>query len=233
MADHCTNQNPRRHAGRLSPRPRRPGTGPGPGLIVLQEIFGVGDYIREATDRLAGLGYVALAPDLYWRIEPNATPQDLDEAMQFAQKLDHQHAVEDAIAAMHTLRERPEVAGNPVGVLGFCLGGTLAWGVAAHGDPATAVCYYGSGIPDMLGEADAITCPTLLHWGGADQFIPRERVDSVAEFAHSRPNLESHIQEGAGHAFDNPSPMFHNAEAAARAWEITREFLARTLPIAA
>jgi carboxymethylenebutenolidase len=208
-----------------------PESGRGPGLIVLQEIFGVGDYIKGAADRLAQLGYVALAPDLYWRIEPHATPEDMNEAMQFAQQLDHEHAIQDSIAAMNALRDRPEVTNGKAGVLGFCLGGTLAFGVAIHGDPDTAVSYYGSGVPDMLGQADAIACPVLLHFGGADQFIPRERVDRVAEFAADRPNLECHIQEGAGHAFDNPSPMFHNPEAAARAWDITSEFLARTLPL--
>jgi carboxymethylenebutenolidase len=206
-----------------------PESGQGPGLIVLQEIFGVGDYIKSAADRLAQLGYVALAPDLYWRIEPHATPEDLDEAMQFAQQLDHERAIHDAISALNTLRGRPEVTGGKAGVIGFCLGGTLAFGVAVHGNPDTAVAYYGSGVPDMLGEAGNITCPMLLHFGGADQFIPRERVDRVAEFAQTRPNMECHIQEGAGHAFDNPSPMFHNPDAAARAWELTAEFLSRTL----
>jgi carboxymethylenebutenolidase len=207
-----------------------PESGEGPGLIVVQEIFGVGDYIKSAADRLAQLGYVALAPDLYWRIEPHATPEDLDEAMQFAQQLDHEHAVQDAIAALNALRQHEAVTNNKAGVLGFCLGGTLAFGVAVHGDPDTAVSYYGSGVPDMLGEAGGITCPMLLHFGGADQFIPRERVDRVAQFAAERPNMECHIQEGAGHAFDNPSPMFHNPDAAARAWELTAEFLSRTLP---
>jgi carboxymethylenebutenolidase len=210
-----------------------PESGQGPGLIVLQEIFGVGDYIKGAADRLAQLGYVALAPDLYWRIEPHATPEDMNEAMQFAQQLDHEYAVQDSIAAMNALRHHPEVTDGKAGVLGFCLGGTLTFGVAIHGDPDTAVSYYGSGVPDMLGQADRISCPVLLHFGGADQFIPRERIDRVAEFAAEQPNLECHIQEGAGHAFDNPSPMFHNPEAAARAWEITGEFLSRTLPLSA
>jgi carboxymethylenebutenolidase len=207
-----------------------PADGIGPGVIVLQEIFGVGDYIKSAANRLSELGYVALAPDLYWRIERNATPQDLEEAMGFAQQLDHQAATQDAISALSTLRERPEVTDGAAGVLGFCLGGTLAFGIAIHGDPDTTVCYYGSGLPDMLDQADGIACPLLLHFGGADPYIPREQVDRVAAFAAEHPNLECRIQEGAGHAFDNPSPMFHNPEAAARAWELTREFLARTLP---
>jgi carboxymethylenebutenolidase len=214
-----------------------PESGSGPGIVVLQEIFGVGDYIKEAADRLAGLGYVALAPDLYWRIEPGIEV-DHDEAglrraFGVSQQLDHSLAVQDSIAALNTLRGLPEVAeaAGKAGVLGFCLGGTLAFGVAIEGDPDIAVCYYGSGIAGMLDRGDRVACPVLFHFGGADPYIPREQVDAVCAFAESRPGMECHVQEGAGHAFDNhESPMFHQPEPAARAWEITREFLARTLP---
>ena len=98
-------------------------------------------------------------------------------------------------------------------------------------DPDVAVCYYGSGIPDMLDLADRIDCPVLFHFGGQDPYIPREQSDRVAEFAAAHPEMECHVQPDAGHAFDNhKAPMFHQPEAAARAWEITKEFLARTLP---
>jgi carboxymethylenebutenolidase len=217
-----------------------PEAGSGPGIVVLQEIFGVGDYIKEAAERLAGLGYVALAPDLYWRIEPGiALAHDEDglrRAFQVSQKLDEELAVRDAIDALNALRSVPEVAqaGGQAGVLGFCLGGTLAYHVAVQGNPDVAVCYYGSRIPGALDQGDAITCPVLFHFGGDDPYIPREQVDQVCAFAASHPNMECHVQDGAGHAFDNhASPMFHNPEAAARAWEITREFLARTLPVTA
>jgi carboxymethylenebutenolidase len=213
-----------------------PDSGSGPGIVVLQEIFGVGEYIKEAADRLAGLGYVALAPDLYWRIEPGiALGHDeaaLGQAFQVSQKLDHELAVRDSIDALHALRELPEVGGGKAGVLGFCLGGTLAFGVAIEGDPDVAVCYYGSGIPGMLDRADGITCPVLFHFGGADPYIPREQIDAVCDFADSKPAMECHVQEGAGHAFDNhTSPMFSQPKPAARAWEITKDFLARTLPV--
>jgi carboxymethylenebutenolidase len=214
-----------------------PAAGSGPGIVVLQEIFGVGDYIKESADRLAGLGYVALAPDLYWRIEPNialAHDEDgLGRAFEVSQKLDPELAVRDSIDALKTLRELPEVAqaGGRAGVLGFCLGGTLAFGVAIDGDPDVAVCYYGSGIPGMLDRGSQITCPVLFHFGGADPYIPRDQVDRVCDFADSHPNMECRIQEGAGHAFDNhAAPMFHQPEPAARAWEITKDFLARTFP---
>ncbi len=217
-----------------------PDAGSGPGIVVLQEIFGVGAYIKEAAERLAGLGYVALAPDLYWRIEPGiALAHDesgLGRAFEVSQRLDPESAVRDSVDALGRLRELPEVAqaGGQAGVLGFCLGGTLAFGVAIHGDPDVAVAYYGSGIPGMLDRGEEITCPVLFHFGGADQYIPREQVDQVCDFAESHASMECHIQPGAGHAFDNhEAPMFHQPEPAARAWEITREFLARTLPVRA
>jgi carboxymethylenebutenolidase len=214
-----------------------PEAGSGPGIVVLQEIFGVGDYIKESAERLAGLGYVALAPDLYWRIEPGialAHDEDgLGRAFETMQKLDLELAVRDSIDALKTLRDLPEVAqaGGRAGVLGFCLGGTLAYQVAVQGDPDVAVCYYGSGIPDALEQGEQITCPVLFHFGGQDPYIPREQVDRVCDFADSHPNMECHVQEDAGHAFDNhEAPMFHQPEPAARAWEITKDFLARTFP---
>ena len=100
-----------------------------------------------------------------------------------------------------------------------------------HGDPDTGVCYYGSGIPDALDAAAQVMSPMLMHWGGADQFIPREQVNAVAAMAAEHDPIECHVHEGAGHAFDNSfAPMFHDPEAAARAWELTSAFLARTLP---
>jgi carboxymethylenebutenolidase len=205
-------------------------------MVVLQEIFGVGDYIKEAADRLAGLGYVALAPDLYWRIEPGIVlhhdEAGMGRAFETATQLDHELAVRDSIDALGALRELPEVTDGQAGVLGFCLGGTLAFGVAIEGDPDVAVCYYGSGIPGMLDQGDRVSCPVLFHFGGADQFIPREEIDAVCAFAETRPDMECHVQEGAGHAFDNhAAAMFHQPEPAARAWELTRDFLARTLPV--
>jgi carboxymethylenebutenolidase len=212
-----------------------PEAGSGPGIVVLQEIFGVGDYIKESAERLAGLGYVALAPDLYWRIEPGialAHDEDgLGRAFETMQKLDQDLAVRDSIDALNTLRGLPEVSGGRAGVLGFCLGGTLAFRVAVQADPDVAVCYYGSGIAGMLDQGEQISCPVLFHFGGQDPYIPREQVDAVCAFAESHPGMECRIQEDAGHAFDNhDAPMFHQPEAAARAWEITREFLGRTFP---
>jgi carboxymethylenebutenolidase len=221
-------------AGQMGGHLTLPESAEGPGVLVLMEIFGVGPYIRRATERLAELGYVALAPDLYRRIAPGLElghdQEGLAKAMEAVQRLDFEGAVEDTAAALTALRERPEVGGRPAGVLGFCLGGSLAYFAAAASDPAAAVCYYGSAIPDALDRADRIDCPVLFHFGAEDGYIPREAAERVCTVAEQRPGWECHIQPDGGHAFDNhESEMFSRPEAAARAWEITREFLARNL----
>jgi carboxymethylenebutenolidase len=210
-----------------------PEAGSGAGVLVLMEIFGVGTYVRRAAERLAELGYVALAPDLYRRVEPGLElghdEEGLGAAMAAAGKLDHEGAVEDSIVALEHLRGLPEVTG-PVGVLGFCLGGSLAFAVAVNADPAAAISYYGSSVPDSLDQADRISCPIIFHFGGQDPYIPAEQVAAVEREAGRRPSWEFHRHAQAGHAFDNhDAPMFHNPEAAAAAWEQTREFLARAL----
>ncbi|HEY2260963.1 MAG TPA: dienelactone hydrolase family protein [Solirubrobacteraceae bacterium] len=212
-----------------------PDSGRGPGMLVLMEIFGVGTYIRRAAERLAELGYVALAPDLYRRTAPGAEfdhgEAGLREAFAASGQLDHAGAVEDSLVALDHLRQLPEV-NAPVGVLGFCLGGSLAFVVAVASDPAVAVCYYGATVADGLPRSGSITCPVLFHYGAEDPYIPVEQARQVAAAAEQRPGWECHIQPDAGHAFDNhASEMFYRPEPAARAWTVTSEFLARELPV--
>lgn len=211
-----------------------PEAGSGPGMLVLMEIFGVTGYIREAADRLAALGYVALAPDLYRRQRPGTefahSEEDLPKALEAGQQLDHEGAVQDAIVALHHLQSLPEVTGQ-AGALGFCLGGFLAYRVAVQDDPAVAVSYYGSGVADQLEDAAGITCPVIFHFGGEDPYIPREHAERVKAIADERPGWEAHIHDDAGHAFDNwDAPMFTRPRAARRAWGQTAAFLQRTLP---
>ncbi len=214
-----------------------PATGSGPGMLLLHEIFGVNDYVRDSARRLAEMGYVVLAPDLYWRTQPGLELAHDEAGVQAgiaaSQQLDVALAVADALVALAALRRLPEVPDGRAGVVGFCLGGTLAYRVAVDGDPDVAVVYYGSGIPGALDVADRIRCPTIMHWGGGDPYIPREQVDAVAAMAADHPRIECHVHERAGHAFDNHlAPMFHRPEARAAAWRLTAEFLARELPAA-
>ena len=213
-----------------------PASGSGPGMLLIHEIFGVNAYVRDVAQRLAEMGYVVLAPDLFWRTRPGLDlPNDdagMKEGMAAAHDLDFAAAAGDAVAALAALRDLPEVTGRRAGVIGFCLGGTYSWQVAAHADPDVAVVYYGSGVPGALDAAAQITCPVIMHWGGADPFIDRAQVDSVVAMAAGRDNIECHVHEGAGHAFDNHrSQRFHVPAASAEAWEQTAAFLARELPV--
>jgi carboxymethylenebutenolidase len=211
-----------------------PDSGRGPGMLVLMEIFGVGVYIREAADRLAGLGYVALAPDLYRRTLAGAEFAHDDAGLQAAfaamGELDMPGAIADSIVALKHLRGLPET-GGAAGVLGFCLGGMLAFAVAQAADPATAVSYYGSGVAGMLEDSASIACPVLFQFGGDDAYIPREHAELVAAAAAARTGWECHIHDDGGHAFDNwDAQRFSRPEPARRAWAQTTDFLARTLP---
>jgi len=194
-----------------------PGGSSGPGILLLQEIFGVGPYIRAVGDRLAALGYVVLMPGVFWRIERRVALEHTEESLEKAFALGGRFAevfdegIGDLGAALETLRGLPEVRAG-VGVLGFCLGGRLAWSVASRFDADAVVSYYGSGIVGALDEADQITCPILLHFGTADPYIPKDQIDQITARVEGRPNFEIARHEGAGHAFDNhEAAMFHQA----------------------
>lgn len=212
-----------------------PDRGRGPALLLIQEIFGVGSYVAAVAGRLADAGFVVGAPDVFWRFAPGWVA-DHDEAgltASLAQvaNLDPVQAVADCVVALAHLGGRPEVDGRP-GVLGFCLGGTLAFGVAAADDPSVCVSYYGSGVPSMLDQLDAISCPTLFHFGAADPYIPADGVEALAEAIVGREHFVLNV-ERAGHAFDNhDAPMFHDEAAARAAWSKTMAFLSEHLPAA-
>jgi carboxymethylenebutenolidase len=212
-----------------------PAAGSGPAILLLQEIFGVGAYIRAVAGRLVDAGYVVGAPDVFWRFAPGwASSHDeagLAASLEAVGRLDPQLAVADCTAALAHLGALHETSGAPA-VVGFCLGGTLAFGVAAAGEPSACVSYYGSGVPAMLDLLDSITCPTLLHFGDTDAYIPSAGIDAVAEAIRGRPGFTLNV-ERAGHAFDNhESTMFYDEAAAKAAWSKTTSFLATHLPVA-
>lgn len=214
-----------------------PDAGSGPGMIVVQEIFGLTEYIQGVCARLAALGYVALAPALYSRIELDGglderLPDSLPQAFAAMQRLDFPQAVADTADALRHLRSLPEVSGERAGIIGFCLGGGVAYLVAADSNPDVAICYYGSAIPGALDRADDVRCPVLFEFGDADAYITAEQRDAVREAFGARPHTELHIHSGANHAFDNHNAaQFHHAEAAARAWDETSAFLRREFPV--
>jgi carboxymethylenebutenolidase len=206
----------------------------GPGLLLIQEIYGVSDYIRAVAEDLAGLGYVVAAPDLFWRLKRNHQAAHdeagLTESLELSSHFDGQQGLADAAAALEQLRSLPEVDGG-IGVVGFCLGGSIAYFLAAQGDLDAAVSFYGSEVPGHLDVLERIDIPLQFHFGGSDPYIPRDQVARVEEAAAGRANVEMHVEEDAGHAFHNrKAPMFYVPEPAARAWHRAEEFLRRHLP---
>lgn len=212
-----------------------PESGTGPGMLLIQEIFGVGPYIRAVGERLAAAGYVVGAPDLFWRFAPGFTSghdeAGLGESMQQAAKLDPAKAVTDCVAALEQLAALADSSVRP-GVIGFCLGGTLAFGTAAADDPSVCISYYGAGVPGMIDQLGAVRCPTLFHFGAADAYIPAEGVEALAGALPTTNGAVMVVNvEAAGHAFDNhEAPMFYDEGAATAAWAKTMAFLAEHHP---
>jgi carboxymethylenebutenolidase len=206
-----------------------PAGGQGPAIVLVQEIFGLDDYLRSVAAELAAAGFVVGVPDLFWRTDPGwSSGHDeagLSASMAVASEFDPASGLADVAASLAHLRSLPEVTGK-AGALGFCLGGSLAYALAAVADPDAVVSFYGSTVASQLSLLDQITCPLQFHFGGQDPYIPRDAVAQVEAAVADRPNVEIHVQEQAGHAFHNhAAPMFHNPEAAAAAWQLATAFL--------
>jgi carboxymethylenebutenolidase len=183
-----------------------PEGGKGPGMVILQEIFGVNHHIRAVADLYAEEGYVAVAPDLFWRIEPGIeleyTAEGREKAMGLYQRFDGDMAVRDIVDTIKALRAMAECSGK-AGVVGFCLGGRLAFVTAARTDVDAAACYYPTAVEPSLGEAASIKCPIVVHMGGQDRVTPpplREKVKAVLS-GHER--AEVYVYADAGHGFSN------------------------------
>jgi carboxymethylenebutenolidase len=202
----------------------RPATEPIAGLVVVQEIFGVNAHIRSVADGWARDGFLAVAPALFDRISPGVDlgydPAGMQTAMSLFPKFDVDKAIVDVAAAVDFAATETR---KKVGVIGYCLGGTIAWLSATRLKPSAAVGYYGGRIGNYAGEKP--TCPVLLHFGRQDTHIPAAEVEKVHS-AH--PEVEIFWYD-AGHAFNcEPRPSY-NAAAAKEARQRSLEFLKKHL----
>jgi len=209
-----------------------PETSPAPAVLVFQEVFGINDNIRGLTEQLADAGYLTLAPDVFWRVEPRFERKDesgLADGMARLQQLDFDLVPADLTATMAHALAMPGCNGR-VGGIGFCLGGTLAYVLATTArvdgrGPDAVVSYYGSAVHGLLGSAERIECPVLFHYGARDPYIPAEQIDDVERAVAGRPDVTLHRYD-AGHAFSNwDAPSLYDEAAARTAWERTLEFL--------
>lgn len=207
----------------------------GPCIVLVQEIFGRSEYMRSRARDLAALGYTVALPQVFWRVGADAVDESADDALQqgmdLMQQTDWNQAVEDVRVCIEALRREPQTGGR-VALVGFCFGGGLAYASlqgAKGGQRADAlVSYYGSALPNLV-DGDAVTVPSLHHFGDADGFLTNEVVEHISEVVQHN-GAEVKLWHGAGHAFDNPAPAFHHAQASAEAWEVTVEWLRTHFP---
>lgn len=204
--------------GEFSAYVARPKAAKAPAVVVIQEIFGVNQVMRDITDGLAGQGYLAICPDLFWRIEPGIDITDKSEAewkkaFELFNAFNVDAGVKDIQAIVTFIRADAQSTGK-VGAVGFCLGGLLAFLTATRTDADAAVSYYGVGIENRLDEAAKLTRPVLLHIAEEDQFVPKEAQTMIRQALANHPQVELHTYPGRDHAFARPGgEHWHEADA--------------------
>lgn len=199
-------------------------------IVVIQEIFGVNPGIRGKCDHWASLGYLALAPDLFWRLQPGVVldpdvPGQFQQAIGLMQKFDQDQGIADIEATIRHARSRlPE--GGRVGVVGYCLGGRLAFMTAARTDVDASVGYYGVGLESLLHEKHAIARPLMLHIAGADHFVTPDKQALVHEGLDDHPRVTIHDYPGEDHGFAAAMGARRSEDAARLADSRTEAFFA-------
>jgi carboxymethylenebutenolidase len=211
----------------------RPAVEPAPAIVVIQEIFGVNAVMRGICDDLAAQGYLAVCPDLFWRIEPgiditDKTEADWKKAFALFNAFDVDAGVADIAVALAAVRALPGCSGK-VGAVGYCLGGLLAFLTAARTESDATVAYYGVGIEKHVGEADKLARPLLIHVAEKDQFVPPEAQKVILGALKDHPQIEIHTYPGCDHAFARPGGEHYDAQAATLANARTRAFLKTNL----
>jgi carboxymethylenebutenolidase len=210
-----------------------PAQTPAPAVIMIQEIFGVNTEMREKCDQMAVLGYVAIAPDLFWRMEPGVqlsdqTDKEWARAMGLFARFDIDLGIEDLRMTLHTMRGHAETTGK-VGCVGYCLGGKLAYLMATHTKIDAAVSYYGVGLDALTDEAAAITKPLMLHIAEEDQFVDKTAQNKIKQALSANPLVTLHSYPGVNHAFARIHGQHYNEAAAMSANARTKAFLDTTL----
>jgi carboxymethylenebutenolidase len=183
-----------------------PASGRGPGLVVIQEIFGVNSVMRTIADEFAARGYFALAPDLFWRLEPGVqlsdrTDAEWKRAFDLMGRFDQDSGVKDIQTSINYLRHSVAGCTGKVGAVGYCLGGLLAFLTATRTDCDAAVGYYGVNIQEKLSEAAKIRKPVMLHIAGKDEYVPPEAQKKIIDGLKNNPQVTIHSYAAMNHAF--------------------------------
>jgi carboxymethylenebutenolidase len=220
------------HDGAIPAYRADPDSTPKAAVIIIQEIFGVNRGVRNRCDRWAALGYLAIAPDLFWRIKPGVelnpdVPEEFQQALHLMQRFDQEQGVKDIEAAIRFAHA--ESGGGKVGAVGYCLGGRLAFMAAARTDVNASVGYYGVGLEGLLGEKHAIAHPLLLHIAQNDHFVTPDKQALIHQGLDDHPKVTIHDYPGVDHGFASDEGKRRNDDAASLADSRTEAFFAEHL----
>lgn len=210
-----------------------PSTQPSAGIVLIQEILGVNQNMRQTADDYAKEGYLVLVPDLYWRLEPGVQLDSEDKkqwakGFELLQAFDVDSGVEDLKASLAFLRQYPSRTGK-VGSVGFCLGGKLAYFMATRSDADANVSYYGVDIDKNLAEATKIQKPLLMHMGANDEYVSPSAQASIQQGLKDNPLVTIYRYEGVSHGFSRTDSSAYRQEAAELSHDRTLAFLKQHL----
>ena len=199
-----------------------------PAIVVIQEIFGVNADLRETCDELAAQGYLAISPDLFWRMEPGVDLSDQTEAewkkgFALYTAFDYDAGVIDIVATTDKARSLPGANGK-VGLMGYCLGGLMTFIVTARNGADASVVYYGARTEEYLGEAGAIGTPLLIHLGEEDEYISKTAQKAIIDALADNPSARVFTYPGCKHAFARHHGIHYDQRAADLANGRTAEF---------
>jgi len=211
----------------------RPAALPAPAVVVLHEVFGVNADIRRTCDELAALGFIAVAPDLFWRQEPGVdldvkSEPDWQHGLRLYQAYDRDAGARDVKDAAAAAAELPDCTGK-VAVLGYCLGGLMTFLTAVRYEVDAAVVYHGGDTGKYLQEADRLNAPLLMHLAEEDEFISKPAQQEIKAALAGKPNATIYSYPGQHHAFARHNGAHYDGSAAALANGRTYEFLNREL----
>lgn len=211
----------------------KPKAAKAPAIVVIQEIFGINADMRKTCDDLAAAGYIAICPDLYWRQEPNVelfdkTEADWQKAFALYKAFDVDAGIRDIAATIAYARKLDGNTGK-VGVMGYCLGGLLAYLSAARTDSDASVAYYGVGIDKNVDEAKRINRPLLMHIAVEDEYVSKEAQKVMRDALLDHPKVEMHSYQGMNHAFARNNGIHYDKANADRANSRTMDFFRTAL----
>ena len=202
-------------------------------VVLIQEIFGVNQAMRDTAAWVADMGFIAVCPDLFWRLEPGVDITDKTEAewkkaFDLFNKFDQAKGIEDLKATVDAARKLPGSNGK-VATMGYCLGGRLAFMMAEQSDADVNISYYGVGLDGLLGELDKIRKPLLVHIADEDEFFPAEGRAKVVEATKGKANVHTHVYPKANHAFARVNGVHWDGRSAAIANGRSAEALVQAL----